>query len=254
MRAAVDELTEVPSSPQKLRKSDFDLTNGVANQRSLIASYEAELPLAFREDAVRMVFVVVEQFTSDGSGTPQTHNLANDLIEQPNTTDLVLFSDGARTQPDSVDAAADSFDYTDGGVAEELDVFYVARNPVQIEIEKTAPASNAGQVAETVFDDVTSILHERDQNQEPPELDFPDPSEADGADGRAAAALKPVVPRKWTIDVYADGPLAFAWDDSDTGNDSGATAINAILSIPIRRARHDVEGLGQAVKQSIIGR
>lgn len=231
---AIDALQELPSASQRLKKGDFNLLADVANKRTKIAEYEVGYPVAFRASSVRLMFAVHETKTTDGSGNSQTFNLANNLIDTANTTDLVLFSDGARVQPDSIDHANDSFDYTDGGAAENLDVFYVARDPVQIEVEKSAPRAQ-GNVGEVVFDDVTSMLHERDQNKEPPEMEFD-------------RALEPVVPSDWTIDIYAEGPVALAWED-DAGD---VEAVNAVVSLPINRANQNVPGLSQAVKQDII--
>jgi hypothetical protein len=92
-----------------------------------------------------------------------------------------------------------------------------------------------------IYDDTTSILHERDQHKEPPEMDFSNSS-----------PFAPVVPRKWTVDIYADGPVPFAWDDSDEANSQGTSAVNAVVSLPINRAQRDVQQLGQAVKNDII--
>jgi hypothetical protein len=86
---------------------------------------------------------------------------------------------------------------------------------------------------------VTSLLHERNQNKEPPTMD-------------ADHLLDLVVPRKWKLQVYAQGPVGFAWDDSGTANTQGVTASNAILTVPVRKAKTDVKGLSQAVKQRII--
>lgn len=49
--------------------------------------------------------------------------------------------------------------------------------------------------------------------------------------------------------MYAEGPVPFDWDD-DT---DGTTAVNAVLSLPIRRAEEHVDGLGSAVKRDILG-
>lgn len=239
-KKVVKQLASVPASNQFLKRADFDLSNGNPNQRSRIARYKAELPLALREDVpMRLMFVVQETFTTDGTaGNTETFNLANDLIESANTTDFVLYENANQVQPDSVSYTGDSFDYTDDATGNQLHAFYVARDPVQIEIEVAAPKSRGG-VQKVVYDDATSLLHTQDQNKEPPQFDFDDPMEA-------------VVPRKWTIDVYQDGPVGFDWDDSDATNSDGTEAINAILSIPIRRAQNDVEGLSAAAKQAII--
>ena len=235
----VARLMVTPSSQQFLRWSDFTRYNGASGERSLIAEYEAELPIAFREEAMRLVFTVVEEFETSGNNSQETFNLSNNLIQTPNSENLVLFSEGTRARPDSINYSGDSFDYTDGGSAETLDAFYVCRNPVRIDVEKSAPRSQGG-MSEVVYDDVTSILHERDQNQEPPRMDF-----------AGDHPLTPVVPRKWTVEIYADGPVAFANDDSGTGTDNGVEAVNALIKIPINRAQQDVEGLARAVRHEV---
>ncbi len=231
-------LASVPAATQKLRRSDFDLTNATANQRSKIAEYQAQLPLAIREEPVRLMFVTEETFTTDGTGAnTETFSLSNNLIDTANTTSLVLYEAGNRVQPDSVDYANDSFDYTDDGTANDLHAYYVFRDPVQVSIEKHAPAGQ-GSVSEILYDDATSVLHERNQNKEPPVPSF------------TASPLQPIVPAKWTIEVYAEGPVPIEWDES-TDN---TTATNAILTLPVNRAEQSVDGLGQAVKQDIVDR
>lgn len=235
---AVKALNETPRASQKLKRANFDLSNAVANQRSKIAEYKAELPLAVRQAPMRLMFVTHESFTTDGTaGNTETFSLANNLIDTSNTTDLVLYEGAARVQPDSIDHAADSFDYTDDGTSNTLHAYYVPRDPVQVEVEKQAPAGQ-GNIGEVIYDDATSVLHERNQHKEPPTPSF------------AASPLQGVVPKDWTIEVYADGPVALEWDE-DT---DGTAATNAILTIPINRYESNVQGLGRAVKQDILDR
>lgn len=233
-------LRGTPAQNQKLRRTDFDLSAGTVGQRTRIARYQTELPIALRQDApMRLVFVAREDFTTDGTASnTETFTLSNDLIQTPNTADLILYEAGNRVQPDAVDYDADSFDYTDDGTNNTLHAYYVARDPVRVDVEKVSPKAQ-GSVSEVVYDDVTSVLHERDQNQEPPRFDF----------DTDANPLAPVIPRKWYLDVYAEGPVAFDWDD-DT---DGTTAVNAVLSLPIRRAEERVDGLSAAVKRDILG-
>lgn len=234
-------LVSVSANEQRLKRGDFTLTNGTANERTKIAEYEAEAPLAFREDAIRLVVTTVEEFQTNATGGDQeTFNLSNNIISTANTTDFVLFESGNRVQEDSVDYAADSFTYTDNGTGNYLHACYVARDPVQLEIEKSAPRAQ-GKVSEVLYDDVTSILHERNQNKEPPRMDFSgDPP------------LTPVVPRKWTIEVYADGPYPVEWDDSSETNSQGSTAVNAVVSLPVNRSKQEIPNLASAVKKDII--
>jgi hypothetical protein len=237
----LEELQDLDAENQRLRKADFDLTDATANQRSKVAEYQPDLPLALREDAdMRIAFVAGEEFTTDGTGgNTETFNLSNDIVDSPNATDLVLYDSGSRVQPDSVDHATDSFDYTNPDASQDtLHAFYVARNPGTVEIEVVSPKAQ-GNVSKTVYDDVTSIIAERNQNKEPLEFDFDD-------------ALEGLIPARWNLQVYVDAPFAVRWDDGGLATSNGDEAVNAIVSMPVRRAHNNVEGLGQAVKQDII--
>lgn len=235
-QAAVERLTSTPAQRTFLRRTDFQLQQSVANQRTRVARYQAPNPFALRTDAAtRLVFVAAEEFTTDGTADNQeTFTLSHDLIKSPNTEDLVLYEGGNVVQPDSVDYGADSFTYTDDATGSTLYAYYVPRDPVSVQIEKTAPPSE-GDLSYTLFDGATSLIHVRNQNKEPIRFD-------------AAHPLDLVVPKKWHLDVYADGPVAFDWEE-DT---DGTTAVNAILSVPIVQATREVPGLEQAVKQRMI--
>ena len=238
-------LNDVPAATTQLRRGDFDLSNGTAQQRSKVAEYRAETPVFLRPNQpLRLAFATVEQFQTPGDGSQTSYNLNHNIIDTPNTENLLLYEAGDRVQPDSVDYAADSFTYTGPGSAEYLHAFYVFRGPVQIEIERQAPRSNGG-LADVPLDEVTSLLHTRDQNQEPVTFDM------DGS----VHPLDLVIPQKWKIEVYAKGDvsgLEVAYDDSDTANPQGATARNALLTIPVRKAQRNVDGLAQAVKRRMI--
>lgn len=250
IKDVVAALVDTTASEQRLRRQNFELTNGTADARTKVASYQAESPVAFREDAARLMFVTCEQFQTDGSGNTQTFNLSNNLIPTQNTTDFVLYEAGSRVSADQVDYAGDSFDYTGPGSTEYLHAYYVFRDPVQLEIVKSSPKSQ-GQVSEVVYDDVTSVLHERNQNKEPPQMEFNDPQAAGSEDEALRRALKPVVPRKWSVNLYAEGPLPVEWNDDAEANSQDTTAVNAVVSLPINRAVSDVEDLAWAVKRSI---
>jgi len=234
------QLEKMPAKEQRLKRQDFEYLTDVSGARTKIASYEVETPLAVREESVRLSFITVEQFQTPGDGSQTSYDLSYDALPTNNTTDFVLFEGGSRVSVDTVDYADNSFTYTGPGSQEYLHAYYVPRDPSYVEIVKTAPKSQ-GRVEETVFDATTSMLHERNQNKEPPEMDFTDGN-----------PLDPMVPRKWTIDIYAEGPVPFAWNDSDTANSQGTTATNAVVSIPVNRATQDLPNLSQAVKQDII--
>jgi len=235
MQDIMQRLRQVPASRQKLRKDDFDLTNGSANERSLIAEHKAKTPTFFRPDrGGRLAFATVEEFQTPGDGTQTTYNLSNDLIQTPNTDNLVLYEAGSVVQPDSIDYSGDTFTYTGPGAAEYLHAAYVPRDPVLIEIERQAPRAQGG-VTDVILDEPTSLLHSQDQNQEPPEFQGTHP-------------LDFAVPKNWKVQIYAKGPVPFEWDDGAESNSQGAVASNSVVSLPVRRANSDVPWLSQAVK------
>lgn len=240
LKSVAKQLRNATGTQQRLKRQNFTLTNGAVAGETTIATHEVEAPLLFRQGAVRLMLVAEEDFTTDGSGTQQTFNLSGDVIPTNNTTDFVLYEGGSRVQADSVDYAANSFTYTGPGNAANLHAYYVFRDPVQVEITKTAPKSQ-GRVEEVIYDDVTSVLHERNQNKEPPVIDF---------SGKKHPELAAAVPRKWNINITAtpDGNVAPAWSE-DTDD---TVAVNAVVSIPVNRANSDIPGLSQAVKQAII--
>lgn len=243
---------DAPKKLNKLKKSEFDLSEGSTNQRTRIASYEAEVPLVLTERAMALAFTVVEEFQTNGTADDtETFNLANDAIQTPNTNDFLLYESGNRVQPDSVDYAADSFDYTDDGTGNFLHAYYVPREATQVEIEVKAPKSHGG-VSRTVYDDVTSLLHERNQQKEPPRMSFDAPEGARSDRQQGAQALQRVLPRKWRLDVYQNGPVAFSWTDADEANSQGTTATSALLTMPVARLSQQMPELAAAVRQSIV--
>jgi len=239
MQGIIQRLRQIPASRQKLRKADFDLTNGSTGERTLIAEHKVKTPTVLRPGrGGRLAFATVEEFQTDGTGSAQTFNLSHDIIQTPNTDNIFLFEAGSVVQPDSVDYGADSFTYTGPGSAEYLHAAYIPRDPTLVEIERQAPRAQGG-VSDVVLDEATSLLHPQDQNQEPPEFNGTNP-------------LDFAIPKNWKLQVYADGPVPFEWNDGAEANSQGAVARNAIISLPVRRAGRDVQGLSQAVKRHII--
>jgi len=232
-------LRQTPATNQRLKKDEFALTDGAANQRSLIAEYQVPSPTVLRRQTpIRFAVTTVEEFETDGSGSQQTFGLSNDVIETPNTVSVALYEAGSRVRPDSVDYSSNEITYTGSGSEEYLHAHYVARDPAQIEIQRQAPKSQ-GSISDVVFDDPTSLLHVRDQNEDPPTFD-----------GRSL--LDYTVPKNWKLQIYANSPYPVQWDDSGESNSQGTVATNAIVSLPVRRADSDVQGLSRATKRHII--
>lgn len=241
------ELSQESGQPKRLKKSQFTLTNGTANERSLIAEFSAPYPLALRQDPIRMMFVYHEAFFHDGATTTQqTYSLSLDALDTNNTNAFLLYSDSGRVQPDSVDHANDQFTYSESADV-TLHAFYVARDPLQVEVWKEKPGT-VGNVGEQLYDDVTADLHSRNQNEQAPVPTF------------RRSPLQPVIPQDWKLRVYAEGSAyGVDWDDADTDTSGSktvndVTATNAIIDIPIRQTGDSVPGLDRAVTDDIGGR
>lgn len=237
----VDALKETPGDRTTLHRKQFDLTDGTAGERSLVAEYTANgVPFRVMEGvAGRIMFVTAEEFTADGTANTETHNLSYNIHESKNTQNLVLYSDGNRVQPDSVDYANNSFDYTDSGNSETLHAFYVARDPGAVTIEKVAPETDA-RLSQDLDDETTSGLADRNQNKEPVKFNFTEP-------------LQGVVPKNWKLRVYVDAPMPVRWNDDNLSTTNGDVATNSLVSIPIYQYESQPKGLDRAVKQAALG-
>lgn len=227
-------IQQVPTNDRPLTRSDFTTTNGTGGERTKVAEYQARRPVAIRPDRrVRLALVTHENKSTDGSGGTQTFNLSRDLIDAGSTDQsLALFENGTPVDPDSVDFANDSFDYTGPGSTEDLEVYYTVGPGDQcpISIEKHAPKD----VNDELWSGDLGLLNARDQDKSAIEIDFSHP-------------LDPIIPTDWYLRVYAEGPYAVEWDES-TNNTS---APNALLSFKTRMSNRSIDGLGRAVRHRI---
>lgn len=244
---AVNAVRSASKDGMSLSKSEFALTNGVGtNKRTEIASYQADTPLVLNDQQPLMLALTAyDGFTTDGSAANQeTFNLSHDLVDTPNTEDLILFEAGNRVNPDSVDYANNSFSYTDDGTNNALHAYYIPSDATDIEIVKQAPSSE-GRIEQRVYDASTALIHRTNL--------FKDGEAYDSHD--AANPLKHVVPAKWDLVVYAKGDYAVTWDDSEdaTNGSDGTTAENALFSLPVAQLSERIDGLSGAVRADITG-
>lgn len=230
MQDIVQKISAIPTQRGTLRRGDFDAAaHSGGSGETTILTKRARQPFALRNGArYRVVPVARESFTTDGSGSSQTFTLANDLIESEVSEDLVLFADDSQTDPDSVDYAADSFDYTDDGTTQDLDVFYVTATQAQLKLRKVAPS---GSNSETLIEHDAALINRRDPNRDPLEFQLND------------SPLQGTVPKDWRLEWTIDGPFSAGFDP-----DTDPVPINFLVSVPINRAQvAEVDGLASAV-------
>jgi hypothetical protein len=242
-RNAIQRLRETPGKVKQLDRKTMTLTDATAGERSLVASYKARgVPFAIRDGAAaRLAFVTAEEFTTNTTADDaETFSLSYNLVDTVNTQNLILYDSGTRVQPDSVDVAANEFTYTNpDAAADTLHAFYVARDPGAVTIEKVAPKT-ASQLSETLDEDTTSGLADRNQNKDPVKFEFHKP-------------LEGVVPANWELRIYVDAPAPVRWDDSSLATSNGDVATSAIIELPIVQFEQTVPGLAEAVKRDALG-
>lgn len=241
VRNVVQRLQQADGDRKTLGKGAMTLTDGVANEETIVATYEADVPFVVRDDiGSRIQFVTAEEFTTDGTaGNTETFSLGYNLVETKNTQNLILYDDGGRVQPDSINYSGDSFDYTDGATGSTLHAFYVARDPGSVRVEKQAPKTSS-QISDDLTEDTTSGLSDRDQNKQPVEFEFTHP-------------LDGVVPTNWKLNITVDAPAPVRWDDDNLTTTNGDEASNALVSIPIFQYEENIRNLEEAVKRQALG-
>ena len=234
----ITQLRNMQGTPARLKRDDFDLGSAESGSRSLIASFQAPNPLVLRQDRpLRLAIPAFETFTSAGQAGAQTFELSHDLLESPQSRDLLVFADGSKVSPGSVDYGANSFEYTDGGNAQDLAAYYISGADCPLEIEKQAPSTH-GSVSERIFEEPMELMHQRDQDEEPRHFEI------------GETELMRVVPKDWRVNVYADPEYEINFADDATGT----RARNAIISLPYVQGSQDLEGLARAVAHDIINR
>jgi hypothetical protein len=219
-----------------LHLNEFDTYQGTAGEESVVAEFRVDRPIILREDRpVSLVVPAYETFTVDGSAdNSETFSLSNNLLDSPASENLVLWDDGSRVQPDSIDYANDSFDYTSPNTGTTLDVYYIPRNPAEATLKKVGPGAGGG-INQELHDWPLALAHTRDQHEDPIEMDM------------NRTPLQPVVPRKWKVQVVVDAPYTVGYAEDSRGTH----ADNALLSLPRVKTEDKIEGLASAVKRDI---
>lgn len=230
-----DRLDEVRGRRSTLTKDDFSLSEGGVGEKSTVASHEADTTFAIRGDkGIKLALPAVETKQTDGSSSNQeTFSLAQDLIESPNTEDVVVFdgNTGEYRRPDSIDYQNDEIQYTDTGATNySVEIYYMASDAGAIELFKQAPQSR-GKTEERLFEAVSRLVNTRDQLQRPFTVDL---NESD---------LQGVVPEDWTLEVRVNLPYR-----------SNFEGQNGILEVPVVLLDEDVEGLGEAAAMDTVSR
>jgi len=227
-KSVIQRTLNAPRNPKRLRTGQWDYSDTQAGTESVMAEYKAEVPISIRPDvALDISIPAYEQLTADGDGAESTYNLSHSLVDDPaGAQDLVLWADGNRVQPDSVDYDGNSFSYTDDGTGQRLDVFYLSDEQAELTLRFSAPRNLYN---EPLSLDV-GLNHARDTNEDPVTFQ-PDRSDIKGA-------LEGVAPTDYTLEVRINAPYQVVREA-----DNGATADNLVWELPVWKAQQPIDGL-----------
>lgn len=237
-----------------LSDTDFTLSNGTSGEREKIAEFTPDAPLTFvKNEPLQMAFVYHEAFEHTGSGTAEaTFSLSLDVYDTPVTDAVEVYADDTQLAEGDATPDDDEFyvDYDADEVTVDVDtdvtihVFYVARDPLEIEIVKEK-GGTVNAIDQQVFSGSTAILHTQDQFDNGPTF------------GLNESVYQGFVPEKWTVKIYAKGSAyGIDWDDSDTdtsGNKTvdDVTPTNAIIRLPVEKVSGQIPGLNEAVTKDV---
>ncbi|WP_231184719.1 hypothetical protein [Haladaptatus sp. DYF46] len=241
----IKRLREVPSATKRLNVARFREEGKVqattAGERSLLAKFEAPAATGLVPgQRVDLALPAYESFATDGTaGNVETFNLAHDLLDSPNTDNIVVWEGstyvGGEAALDAVDYANDTFDYTDDGTNNTLHVYYISGESADVELVKTTPNAG-GKSTQPLYNANLALVHSTNQSEQPERLGF------------SRSPLQGVVPTDWAVELYVDASYQVRFSDPDG---DGTEPTNALLSFPARQSQQAISGLAATVKSDM---
>lgn len=241
----IDDLREVSRTPgtigpERIRDEAADLTVNTTGSRSRIVSLPVDSVHRIREgrsNPFRVAVPAYEQFSSDGTGgNTETFNLSHDLIQCPNTEDVVVYIGGTYYgAPDAVDYANDSIDVTDAGSNNNVHVWYMPGETATLEVYKATPSSSAS-ANEELYSRPLNLVNQTKQAEQPEffELD--------------QSPLQSFLASDMRLNVYVKAPYEVRFEDA-AGD--GATPTNMLFHVPVQRGSNTVPGLKGVIKSDM---
>jgi len=238
--SVADTLDAMKREPRPLSPlDDFETAVNQTGTDSEILSLQAETVLALRDGADLMVSIpAYETYTTDGTGgNTETVSLSHDLVDSPNTQSVVLYENGNRVTPDSVDYANNSFDYTDDGTGNTLHIYYIVGDAATLTVEKVSPGGKTSQ-AEQLKTLNAGRANRQDQQEDPIDFQF------------SGSWLERFLATDMVLSVTIDAPYTVRFrEDTD-----GTEATNALFHTTATQGATDAPGLLAAINDDMGGR
>jgi hypothetical protein len=220
----------------RLNTPQWGFQDSVAGKDSVFAEFQANVPHSIRPGVpLDLAIPAYESITADGDGNSTEYDLSHPLADDPaSADDVVLYADGVLADPDAINYDADSFEYTDDGTAQDLEVFYLSSAQAEMTLRISAPKN--------VFNEPITLdlglQHLRDTHD--------DPVTFSPSSGDIAGALEGVTPTDYSIEARVSAPYKVVYE-----SDSGATADNMVLTLPVWKAQAPIKGLPALKKQVV---
>ena len=220
---------------------DFETSVNTTGEKSEILSVTIDTVHRIRGGTNNPFKIALPAYESPGSTNAtaddsETFTLSHDLMECPNTRDVVVWLDGDYYgDPDSVDYGANEISVSDGGTDSTVHVYYMVDEPGSLTIEKQVPTSKAS-AKQRLYTASLRLVNQVDHKEEPEFFQFSKPL------GPYLAA-----DRKLRVSINVPYTVRFTDPDGD-----GTEPTNALLQIPVEVGNGRVHGFKSLVRASMM--
>ena len=218
-----------------LSPRQFETSTNSQGSLSEVASLVADTALALRtgrSNPFRVAIPAYQSFTTAGDGTDQTFTVTHDLVESPDTQDVVVWFDGAyQGSPKSIDHDADSFTVSGPGSAVTVHAYYISGKAATFQLRKKTPSAKQSASAK-LYEANLGLVHQANQSEQPEYLSL------------GESPLERFVASDMELTARIKAPYQVRWTDPD-GDETEPT--NVLLQAPAQKANGEIKGLKSAV-------
>lgn len=214
---------------------DFEASVNQTGTESDILTLQAETVLALQAGEIQVSIPAYESYETDGSaGNSETINLSHDLVDSPNTQSVVLYENGNRVAPDSIDYDANTITYTDDGTNNTLHIYYIVGDAATLRVEKRLPGGKTSQ-SESLKTLNVGITNQKDQQENAEELRF------------GNSWLERYLATDMELVVTLDAPYTCRFEEST----DGTQATNALFHMTAEQGSKRAPGLLSAIREDL---
>lgn len=235
MSDVMDRLAEARVRPTTLSPRQFETSTNSQGSLSEVAALVADTALALRtgrSNPFRVAIPAYESFTTAGDGSDQTFTVMHDLVECPDTQDVVVWFDGAyQGSPQSIGHDANEFTVSGPGEAVTVHAYYISGKAATFQLRKKTPSAKQSASAK-LYEANLGLVHQANQSEQPEYLSLNE------------SELQRFLASDMELTARLKAPYQVRWSDPD-GDDTEPT--NALLQVPAQKSNGEIEGLTSAI-------